>query len=98
MSLFYRAVLCEITRKYNSTDNASDENELLHELSVRLDWAGISDPHNKVYINPPNMDNIALIMFLFTASQLNKLFYCKNTGTNYFISILIYLKYKYFVI
>ncbi|EZA48313.1 hypothetical protein DMN91_008109 [Ooceraea biroi] len=73
------AILCEIARQDNETEQ--EKSELLHELSTRLDWAGISDPHNKVYIKPPKMDNIALIVFLFTVSQLNKLFYCKNTAS-----------------
>lgn len=75
------AVLCEIARKDNNNETEPEKSELLHELSVRLDWAGISDPHNKVYIKPPKIDNIALIVFLFTTSQLNKLFYCKNTAS-----------------
>lgn len=75
-----RAVLCEIARQDNGNETEPEKSELLHELSTRLDWAGISDPHNKVYIKPPKMDNIALVVFLFTVSQLNKLFYCKNTG------------------
>jgi len=79
--LLYRAILCEIANKDTDHETESEKSELLHELSVRLDWAGISDPHNKVYIKPLKIVNVALIVFLFTASQLNKLFYCKNTGT-----------------
>ncbi|KYM92896.1 WASH complex subunit strumpellin [Atta colombica] len=76
------AVLCEIAKKDNiNNETEPEKSELLHELSVRLDWAGISDPHNKVYIKPPKIDNIAIIIFLFTVSQLNKLFYCKNTAS-----------------
>lgn len=99
--VLYRAVLCEIARKDNNNETEPEKSELLHELSVRLDWAGISDPHNKVYIKPPKIDNIALIVFLFTASQLNKLFYCKNTGIiiifrytliqKYIVRVLLYV-------
>lgn len=65
----------------NSNDqNETDKNELLRELGIRLDWAGISNPHNNVYIKSPNINNIALIMFLLTVLQLPKLYYCKNTG------------------
>lgn len=59
----------------------SDEIQLLHELSLRLDWAGISDPLNKSYIKPPHVNNISFVTFLFTVSQLGKLYYCRNTGT-----------------
>ncbi|XP_011688832.1 PREDICTED: WASH complex subunit strumpellin-like [Wasmannia auropunctata] len=62
-------------------ESEPERSELLHELSVRLDWAGISNPHNKVYIKPPKSNNIAIIIFLLTVSQLNKLFYCKNTAS-----------------
>ncbi|KYN00267.1 WASH complex subunit strumpellin [Cyphomyrmex costatus] len=76
------AVLCEIAKKDNSSNETEPKkSELLHELSMRLDWAGISDPHNKVYIKPPKMNNIAITIFLFTVSQLNKLSYCKNTAS-----------------
>ncbi|XP_020285658.1 WASH complex subunit strumpellin [Pseudomyrmex gracilis] len=75
------AILCEIAKKDNSNETEPQKSELLHELSVRLDWAGISDPHNKVYIKPPRIDNIALVIFLFTASQLNKLYYCKSIAS-----------------
>lgn len=87
-----RAILCEIAKKDNSNETESQKSELLHELSVRLDWAGISDPHNKVYIKPPKIDNIALVIFLFTASQLNKLYYCKSIGI-YHIYVQIFKKY-----
>lgn len=86
--LLYRAVLYEIGKKDNSSEAEPEKSELLHELSMRLDWAGISDPHNKVYIKPPKIDNIALIVFLFTTSQLNKLYYCKNIGMH-FLSLFI---------
>jgi len=87
--VFYRAILCEIAKQENSNETEPAKSELLHELSMRLDWAGISDPHNKVYIKPPKIDNIALIIFLFTVSQLNKLFYCKNTGYLYINQVFI---------
>lgn len=79
----YRAVLFEISKSSNNEQNEVERNELLRELSVRLDWAGISNPHNNVYIKPPNISNIALIIFLLTVSQVPKLHYCRNTGTGF---------------
>ena len=75
------AVLFEIHKQDNNDQNETEKNDLLRELGVRLDWAGISNLHNNVYIKCPNVQNIALIMFLLTASQLPKLHYCKNTGS-----------------
>ncbi|XP_076630517.1 WASH complex subunit strump [Colletes latitarsis] len=75
------AILLEIDKRGNSDQNEADRNLLLRELSVRLDWAGISNPHNNVYIKSPNISNIALVIFLLTVTQLPKLYYCKNTGS-----------------
>lgn len=77
------ALLSEINKNGKSDQNEAKRCELLHELSIRLDWAGISDPHNKVYIksSTSNTANVALIMFLLTASHLHKLQYCKNAAS-----------------
>ncbi|KAK2579644.1 hypothetical protein KPH14_011569 [Odynerus spinipes] len=78
------AVLSEIKSKNFNDEKKikkSDEVQLLHELSLRLDWAGISDPLNKSYIKPPHINNIPFVMFLFTISQVSKLYYCKNTAS-----------------
>ncbi|XP_053979138.1 WASH complex subunit 5 [Hylaeus volcanicus] len=75
------AILFEIDKKGKNDETKADRIELLRELSVRLDWAGISNPHNNVYIKSSNISNIALIIFLLTVSQLSKLHYCKNTGS-----------------
>ncbi|XP_076166156.1 WASH complex subunit strump [Ptiloglossa arizonensis] len=74
------AILFEIEKKGHN-QNEDNKNKLLRELSVRLNWTGISNPHNNVYIKSPNINNIALIIFLLTVSQLPKLHYCKNTGS-----------------
>ncbi|XP_015187762.1 PREDICTED: WASH complex subunit strumpellin isoform X2 [Polistes dominula] len=78
------AILSEIKSSNLSDDKKikkSDEIQLLHELSLRLDWAGISDPLNKSYIKPPHINNISFVMFLFTVSQLGKLYYCNVTAS-----------------
>ncbi|KAF7380584.1 hypothetical protein HZH68_016449 [Vespula germanica] len=78
------AILSEIKLNNLSDERKikkSDEIQLLHELSLRLDWAGISDPLNKSYIKPPHVNNISFVMFLFTVSQLGKLYYCRNTAS-----------------
>ncbi|XP_061936928.1 WASH complex subunit 5 isoform X2 [Apis cerana] len=75
------AILFEINKQNNNEQNEIEKKELLRELNIRLDWAGISNPHNNIYIKSPNINNIALIMFLLTILQLPKLYYCKNTGS-----------------
>ncbi|XP_033351507.1 WASH complex subunit 5 [Bombus vosnesenskii] len=75
------AILFEIDKQNSNEQTETEKNELLRELSIRLDWAGISNPHNNIYIKSPNINNIALIMFLLTVLQLSKLQYCKNTGS-----------------
>ena len=78
-----RAVLEEIRRDKNQSEQDSilkQKSNLLLELSVRLDWAGITDPLKKGYVEPPDINNISFIMFLLTVIQIHKLYFCKNTG------------------
>lgn len=80
---FNRAVLGEICKEKNETEPDSvlkQKGDLLLELSVRLDWAGITDPLKKGYVEPPDINNISFIMFLLTVLQIHKLYFCKNTG------------------
>ncbi|XP_051156223.1 WASH complex subunit 5 isoform X2 [Leptopilina boulardi] len=78
------AILGEIQRK--NTEAKSDyvskqKRDLLLELSVRLEWAGITDSMKKCYIEPPSINNMSFIMFLLTVIQIHKLYFCKNTAS-----------------
>lgn len=73
-------MLGELSKKPEDSPMNQDERDFIHELSVRLDWTGISDSLNKIYSKLPNINNLDFILFLFTISYLHKLYYCKNTG------------------
>lgn len=77
------AVLGEIQKKDIEIkfEILKQKRELLLELSVRLDWAGITDPIKKCYIEHPSINNMSLVMFLLTLIQLHKLYFCKNTAS-----------------
>ncbi|XP_043273140.1 WASH complex subunit 5 [Venturia canescens] len=75
------AVLSELRKKPSDVLINQEETDLLRELSVRLDWTGISDPLNKAYVKPPSISDVTIVMFLFTVSYLHKLHYCKNTAS-----------------
>ncbi|XP_043465727.1 WASH complex subunit 5 isoform X3 [Leptopilina heterotoma] len=77
------AVLGEIQKKdiEIKLEVLKQKRGLLLELSVRLDWAGITDPIKKCYIEPPSINNMSLVMFLLTVIQLHKLYFCKNTAS-----------------
>ncbi|XP_063976642.1 WASH complex subunit 5 [Diachasmimorpha longicaudata] len=75
------ALLLELRRKGDEEVTRAEENKLISELSVRLDWAGISDHLNKTYMNFPEGLEIDLIAFLVTVCYLHKLYYCKNTAS-----------------
>ncbi|KAF7991199.1 hypothetical protein HCN44_002761 [Aphidius gifuensis] len=78
---FNNALLNELKKKkYNQHIN-DDENQLIRELSVRLEWTGINDPLNKKFIQFLNYHNFDCILFLFTIYHLHKLYYCKNTAS-----------------
>lgn len=76
LSNYFSAVLHEIKGREAEFQNT----EFLHELSIRLQLAGITDVYNKIYVRPPDIHNISFLMFLFTVPQLHKLYYCKNAG------------------
>ena len=76
------AVLSEIKGKEIELQKSG----FLNELSIRLEWAGITDVNNKIYVQPPEISNIAFLMFLFTVPQLHKLYFCKKTGKNVHLS------------
>ncbi|XP_015116377.1 WASH complex subunit 5 [Diachasma alloeum] len=75
------ALLLELRRKGEDEVTRAEENKLISELSVRLDWAGISDHLNKTYMNFPEGHEVDLIAFLVTICCLHKLFYCKSTAS-----------------
>lgn len=55
--------------------------ELLWKLNMYLEWAGIYNPYEKVYIDTKHFRNMATAMVLLTISQLSKLNYMKNIST-----------------
>jgi hypothetical protein len=79
--LAFSAVLLEIQEKNVDLHDS----EFLSDLCVRLEWAGIIDVNNKIYIQPPEISNIEFLIFLLTVPQLQKLYFCKNTGRKYSI-------------
>ncbi|CAK9823853.1 WASH complex subunit 5 [Anthophora retusa] len=76
-----KAILFEIDKQNNSDQNEAEKNDLLRELNTRLDWAGVNNPHNNIYVKSPKIHNIELVLFLLTVLQLPKLYYSKNTGS-----------------
>ncbi|XP_077300067.1 WASH complex subunit strump [Arctopsyche grandis] len=55
--------------------------DLLPEINKMMQFAGISDPYNTVYMKTVNNNNIAQMMFLFVIAELPKLEYFQNTGS-----------------
>lgn len=55
--------------------------DLLCEVNKYLEWAGIYNPYEKVYIKTKNLQNFALFLFLFVIAHTPKLQYIKNTCT-----------------
>lgn len=53
----------------------------LWELNTYLEWAGMYNPYEKVYIDTKHFRNMATAMALLTISQLSKLNYVKNMST-----------------
>ncbi|XP_011504242.1 PREDICTED: WASH complex subunit strumpellin [Ceratosolen solmsi marchali] len=71
------AILFEIQERKVEWENS----EFLNDLRIRLEWAGITDVNNKIYVQPPDIKNIDFVIFLFSVPQLHKLYFCKNTAS-----------------
>lgn len=90
----YSAVLTEISGK----EAELQKSKFLNELSIRLEWAGITDVNNKIYVQPLEISNIAFFMFLFTVPQLHKLYFCKNTGKQRILSLMISFNFSFYAL
>lgn len=55
--------------------------ELLWKVNKYLEWAGLYNPYEKVYIDTKHFRNMATAMLLLTISQVPKLTYMKNLST-----------------
>ncbi|CAK8692488.1 unnamed protein product [Clavelina lepadiformis] len=55
----------------------SEDNPMMYELTTFLDAAGMSDPLKKIYVTTKRLPHFALLCFVFTISQLQKLQYHK---------------------
>lgn len=51
------------------------------EVNKYLEWAGIYNPYEKVYIKTKNTNNFALFLFLFVAGHVPKLQHVKNISS-----------------
>lgn len=84
VKIYSSAILSEIKGREEELQNS----QFLKDLSVRLEWAGITDVHNKIYIQPTNINNLSFLIFLLTVPQLHKLYLDRNTG----MVTLLYIK------
>lgn len=55
--------------------------ELLSEVNKYLEWTGIYNPYEKIYVETNTFRAISAAMVLLTISQLPKLNYIKNIST-----------------
>lgn len=55
--------------------------DLLVEVNTYLEWAGIYNPYEKVYIETNTFRSISASLTLLTISQLSKWNYVKNVST-----------------
>lgn len=55
--------------------------ETLWKLNMYLEWAGIYNPYEKVYIETKHFRNMATAMVMLTISHITKLNYMKQIST-----------------
>lgn len=77
----FSALLLELKLHELDPQKAAPDVELLSELNKYLEWAGIYDPYEKIYVETKNYRNVSVALFLLTISHLPKLIYVKNMST-----------------
>lgn len=74
-------MLLELKNHELDAKNPCPDVELLAEVNSYLEWAGIYNPYEKVYIDTKTFRSISSAMTLLTLSQLSKLNYVKHIST-----------------
>lgn len=64
-----------------NAENPCPSIELLWKVNKYLEWAGLYNPYEKIYIETKHFRNMASTMALLAISQLPKLTYMKNMST-----------------
>ena len=58
------------------------EGTLTSELSVFLEWCGMTQPMDRIYIVPKHLPSLSIILLLSVTSQISKVHYAKHLGGN----------------
>lgn len=78
---FGSALLIELKAHELDAEKPCPSVELMWKLNMYLEWAGLYNPYEKVYIETKHFRNMASAMVLLSISQLSKLNYVKNIST-----------------
>lgn len=64
---------------HNETQLPSED--LLFNLSHYLDYSGLNNPYNRIYITGNSSEDFIAILFVFVIAHLQRLYLPKGTGT-----------------
>lgn len=78
---FHSALLLELKNHELDANNPCPDIELLCEVNKYLEWAGIYNPYEKIYIETKHFRNISGSMALLVMSQLSKFNYVQHIST-----------------
>lgn len=79
--LVCRALICELKSHQLDPLKPAPSTELICEVNKYLEWAGVYNPYEKVYVKSKNIQNFALFLFLFVAAHVPKLQYVRNISS-----------------
>lgn len=77
-TFLYSSLLVDLKAHELDPEKPCPSVELLCEVNKYLEWAGIYDPYEKVYLDTSTFRSISAAMTLLTISQLSKLNYMKT--------------------
>lgn len=79
--VFSRALIVEQQAHQIDSNRHSPSIELLTTLNTYLQWTGIHNPYQKVYVKAKNEYSFAQFLFVFVAGHISKLQYVRNLST-----------------
>lgn len=77
----FRALIFEIKSVQLDATHPPPSTELICQVNKYLEWAGIYNPYEKVYVTTKNTSNFALFLFLFVAGHVPKLQHVRNISS-----------------
>lgn len=79
--LTFSSVLHQLRSHELDCQKSHPGEDLLFELNKYLEWAGIYNPYEKIYVETKSLKYVGTALFMLTNSNLSKLIYVRHIST-----------------